>query len=289
MLQGSGLLCAAMTIKTKLQGDAMQQVVCQLEPGQQLYAEAGKFLWKTVNVGVETRLGKAGPGAEPDGQAGGGGPGGPLWKKALNTGLEMGKRRLAGESLAFQHYSATGGTGLVSFAGVLPGQMEVLELDGSRGWYAEKDAFVLAESTVGFDIEVSGFKAGRKGGEGFILEKFSGAGTLVISGAGNFIRLDLAKYGGKVQVDTGCVVAFQEDIRYGVERIGALNAQTMVSAAMGGEGLNLATLEGEGEVILQSMTYEGMGKALRSHVLHGNEQQQTGGGALSSLLGGGND
>ena len=33
-----------MTITTKLQGDSMQVATVQLEPGQQLYAEAGKFL-----------------------------------------------------------------------------------------------------------------------------------------------------------------------------------------------------------------------------------------------------
>src|SRR5688500_3997371 len=120
----------------------------------------------------------------------------------------MGKRALAGESLAVQVFQATGGSGLVAFAGTLPGQMKVLELDGTRTWFAEKDAFVCAESTVDFDIAFSGFKAGRKGGEGFILEKLSGNGTLVIAGAGNFIELNPATYGGKIQVDTGCVVAF---------------------------------------------------------------------------------
>ena len=95
-----------------------------------------------------------------------------------------------------------------------------------------------------------------------MLEKFTGVGTLVIAGAGNFIELNPAKYGGKIQVDTGCVVAFQDTITYGIERVGALNAQTMVTAMFGGEGLNLATLEGDGTVILQSMTYDGMANAL---------------------------
>ena len=174
----------------------------------------------------------------------------------------MGKRHLAGESVAFQHFTANGGSGLVAFAGVLPGHMRVFELDGTDGWFAEKDAFVAAESTVNFDIEFRGGKVGRKGGEGFVLEKFTGVGTLVIAGAGNFIELNPAKYGGKIQVDTGCVVAFQDTITYGIERVGGLNAQTMVTAMFGGEGLNLATLEGDGTVILQSMTYDGMANAL---------------------------
>ena len=53
-----------MTIRTKLQGDSMQVAVVQLEPGQMLYAEAGKFLWKTTNVTSETRATKPSDGTE---------------------------------------------------------------------------------------------------------------------------------------------------------------------------------------------------------------------------------
>jgi uncharacterized protein (AIM24 family) len=256
----------------KLVGNAMQMAVCQVAAGQTVYCEAGKFLWKTVNVTVETRL------TRPQNNAAGApaGAGG-----FLSKALDVGKRVIAGESLAFQYYTAVGGSGLVTFAGVLPGEMRAIELDGIRGWYAEKDAFVAAESTVDFDIAFSGFGTGRKGGEGFILEKFTGNGTLFIAGAGNFIELNPAKYGGKIQVDTGCVVAFQDSIRYGVERVGTLNAQTAMTALFGGEGLNLATLEGDGTVILQSMTIEGLAKALAKNMGTGDEKKGPLGGLLS--------
>jgi uncharacterized protein (AIM24 family) len=269
------------TIQHKLLGDAMQTVICQLGPEQSVYCEAGKFLWKTANVSMETRLGRGAP--VPAG-AGAGGSGGGFLGKALGMATEMGKRALAGESLAVQVFKAAGGSGLVAFAGTLPGQMKVLELDGTTTWFAEKDAFVCAESTVDFDIAFSGFKAGRKGGEGFILEKLSGNGTLVIAGAGNFIELNPATYGGKIQVDTGCVVAFPDTVTYGVEQVGALNAQTALTALFGGEGLSLATLEGDGTVILQSMTYDGMANALRTR-LGGDDRR----GLTGGLFGGGND
>ncbi len=256
----------------KLVGNAMQMAVCQLEPGQTVYCEAGKFLWKTQNVTVETRLTK------PQGNvAGAPAAAGGFFQKAM----DVGKRVIAGESLAFQYYTAAGGSGLVTFAGVLPGEMRAIELDGSRGWYAEKDAFVAAEASVDFDIAFSGFKAGRRGGEGFVLEKFTGRGTLLIAGAGNFIELNPAKYGGRIHVDTGCVVAFQDTIRYGVERVGALNAQTAMTALFGGEGLSLATLEGDGSVILQSMTIEGLAKALAKNMAGGDEKKGPLGGLLS--------
>jgi uncharacterized protein (AIM24 family) len=271
-----------MAIQHKIRGSDMQMVICQLGADQTIYAEAGKFLFKTTNVSMETRLSKpsadSGQPATPDGSGG-------FLKKALQTGIDMGKRTLAGESLAFQYFRASG-SGLVAFAGVLPGQMQAIELDGSRRWLAEKDAFVCAESSVDFDIAFSGFKAGRKGGEGFVLEKFSGIGTLIIAGAGNFIELNPAKYGGKLQVDTGCVVAFEDTIAYAVERVGALNAQTAMTAIFGGEGLNLATLEGDGRVILQSMTYEGMTQALTKHLGNANKNERSG---LGGLLGAGSN
>ena len=148
--------------------------------------------------------------------------------------------------------------------------MRVIELDGSMGWTAEKDAFVCAESTVDFDIAFQGWKAGRKSGEGFVLEKFTGVGTLVIAGAGNFIELNPAKYGGTIEVDTGCVVAFQDSISYEMRRVGGLNAQTLMGAMFAGQGLSVATLSGDGTVILQSMTYDGIANALFARV-HQND------------------
>jgi len=255
----------------KLVGNAMQMAVCQVAQGQTVYCEAGKFLWKTTNVAVETRLTK------PSGSAGGAAAAVGFLTKAL----DVGKRVLAGESLAFQYFTPAGGSGLVAFAGVLPGEMRAIELDGTRGWYAEKDAFVAAESTVDFGIAFSNLRTGIRGGEGFVLERFTGAGTLLIAGAGNFIQLNPAKYGGKIQCDTGCVVAFEDTIRYGVERVGQLSTQTAMTALFGGEGLNLATLEGDGTVILQSMTIEGLAKALAKNMASGDDKKGPLGGLLS--------
>ncbi len=263
-----------MTITTKIMGNAMQLAVCQLGEGQALYAEAGKFLWKTVNVGIETRI------STPSQGSGNGGGGGGL----LNMAIGAGKRMLAGESLAFQYFTSTGGNGLVSLAGTLPGEMRAIELDGTRGWFAEKDAFVAAETTVNFDIAFSGLRSGLKGGEGFVLEKFTGVGTLLIAGAGNFIEINPAKYGGKIQVHTGCLVAFEDTVRYGVERIGALNAKTIMSGLLGGNGFNMATLEGDGLVLLQSMTMESLAHAIVKNSHAGHDEKAS--NPLGSLFGG---
>ena len=164
--------------------------------------------------------------------------------------------------------------------------MRVLELDGSTTWFAEKDAFVAAEAGVNFDIAFSGLRQGMSGGEGFVLEKFSGTGSLIIAGAGNFIDVNPADYGGQLKVDTGCVVAWDDNISYGIQRVGALNKQGIMNAVFGGEGMSLATLTGNGRVILQSMTINALASALsKNDAAH----DSSGPGGLGGLLSGSRD
>ncbi len=250
-----------MTVANKIVGTANQMVICQLAAGQTVFAEAGRFLWKTTNVSLETRLTKP-----PDSQGGGGGG-------FLGKALEVGKRVVAGQSLAFQYFTAVGGNGLVAFAGTLPGELRALELDGTTGWFTEKDALIAAEGSVNFDIAFAGLRTGWRGGTGFVLEKFTGTGSLMIAAAGNFIDLNPSKYGGKIQVHTGCLVGFQDTVRYSVEFIGGLNTKTLMTAAFGGEGINLVTLEGDGSVILQSVNLHGLAETMEKLIGDSNEDR----------------
>jgi uncharacterized protein (AIM24 family) len=235
-----------MAVRHKIAGELTQMVTCQLEPDQAVYANADKFRWKTTNVSIETRLSNPAGAAQAEKKGGG------LLGAALATAAEVGKRALAGQSLAFQWFRPVGGSGLVAFAGEMPGQVRALELDGSAGWYAERGAFVCAEETVAFDIAYTGLGRGRRSGEGFILQHFTASGTLVVAGGGTLIEIDPAAYGGKVQVHAGAVAAFADTVTFDVERVGGLNAQTAMTAIFGGQGLYLVTLSGEGTVLLQS-------------------------------------
>jgi uncharacterized protein (AIM24 family) len=268
-----------MTLDVQLVGSTTQMAVVTLRPGQTAYCEAGKFLFSSGDVVMETKLSAP---SDPHGKDSGGGGFGGLLRGAANAG----KRMLAGESFAFQHFHTPGGDGLLGLAGVLPGEMRHLELDGSTTWFAEKDAFVAAEAGVHFDIAFSGLGQDAMGGEGFILEKFTGRGSLLIAGAGDFIDINPADYGGTIRVDTGCIVAWDDRITYGVETVGRLNRQGIMSAVFGGEGLTLATLRGNGRVILQSVTIEAFAKAL---VKNSTKPDQQGLGAIGGLFGGSRD
>ncbi len=257
-------------------GNAMQMIVCTLTPGQVLFCEAGKFLFRSGDVVMETKLSQPTSGQQGPAPAGFGG--------LLRGAVDAGKRMAAGESFAFQHFSTRGGDGLVALAGVLPGEMRAIEVRPGQTWMAEKDAFVGAEGTVRFDVAFSGLRTGLSGGEGFVLEKFTSetGGTLFLGGAGNFIDINPAEYGGKLYVDTGCIVAFESSIRYGVERVGGLNRAGLMNAVFGGEGLSQATLEGDGQVILQSMTIDALAKALAKNAGLGDKKTGSGLGGIFS-------
>lgn len=240
-------------LNVTLNGNAMQMAIVALRPGQVVYAETGKFLFSSADVVMETKLRQPSGGQQGNGgaQGGGGGFGG-----MLRGAMDAGKRMLAGESLALCHFHTQGGDGLLAFAGVLPGEMRVLELDGQTTWFAEKDAFVAAEGGVELGIAFSGLRQGMRGGEGFVLEKFTGQGSVIIAGAGNFIDVNPIDFGGTLKVDTGCIVAWDQNISYGIERVGVMNSM------FGGEGTSLASLTGNGKVILQSLTIEGLARAI---------------------------
>ena len=106
---------------------------------------------------------------------------------------------------------------------------------------------------------------------------------VIIAGAGTFIDLNPADFGGRIEVDTGCVVAFEEGIRYGVQRVGGLDRQGIMNAVFGGEGLSLATLEGDGRVVLQSLTLESLANALKKD--QGGDKQGPTGGLFSTRVG----
>lgn len=240
-----------MTMTCKVTGEFAQNVTCQLDAEQSMFADASKFRWKTTNVSIETRLSTPGGRADAANQQAKQGAGGFL-KAAVATATEVGKRALAGQSLAFQWFTPSGGSGLVGLAGEVPGQVRVIELDGTTGWRAESRAFICAEASISYDIDFAGLSLGRRAKDGFIFEHFTGTGTVILGGGGSLLELNPASYGGKLQVHAGAVVAFADSVSFSVERIGALNAQTAMTAIFGGQGINLITLSGDGPVILQS-------------------------------------
>ncbi|HET8646206.1 MAG TPA: TIGR00266 family protein [Vicinamibacteria bacterium] len=204
-------------------GDVMQAVVVPLSAGQELQAEPGALLYMAGDVEMDCSLR------------------GGLW-----GGL---KRMVAGESLFISRFRCRG-QGQVAFAAPYPGKVRRIELLSGEVWMCQRDSFLFA--TEGVEVSVAftrRFGAGLFGGEGFILERIWGQGTVFIHGGGNFLEFDLLP-GQALRVDTGCIVAFRESVRYDIQFVGGFK-----NALFGGEGLFLATLTGPGKVVLQTLPF----------------------------------
>lgn len=204
-------------------GDVMQAVVIPLSDGQEVQAEPGALLYMAGDVDMDS---------------------------SMRGGLWGGfKRMVAGESLFISRFRCRG-QGQVAFAAPYPGKLRRLELVSGEVWLCQRDSFLCA--TGGIEVGIAftkRFGAGLFGGEGFILERIWGEGTVFIHGGGNFLEFDLLP-GQTLRVDTGCIVAFQESVRYDIQFVGGFR-----NALFGGEGLFLANLTGPGKAILQTLPF----------------------------------
>jgi uncharacterized protein (TIGR00266 family) len=241
----------------KIQGDNLQVVRVRLRPGQQVYAEAGKMVYKTANVAWDTRM-----------------TGNTLGEKLMGAL----RRTFTGESL-FVTYFRSEGDGEVGFAGSYPGRIQHFELDAGQSVLCQRDGFLCAQPSVQLSVAlVKKLGAGFFGGEGFILERLTGPGVVFIHGGGDFIEFKL-QAGERLQVDTGCIVAFDSSVDYDIQFVGGIK-----TAIFGGEGLFLATLTGPGRVIVQSMTLNKLRRELAPTRSGGDERSPLGslGGIFNS-------
>jgi uncharacterized protein (TIGR00266 family) len=227
-------------------GDNLQIARVRLKPGQEVYAEAGKMIYKTPSVTWETRM-----------------SGNTLGEKILGAF----KRKLMGESLFLTYFQAAS-DGEVGFAGSYPGKIQAFNLAAGQTVIVQRDAFLFAQSTAQLNIElVRKLGAGFFGGEGFILERLTGPGQVFIHAGGDFVEFQL-QVGEMLQIDTGCIVAFDEGVDYDIQLVGGIR-----TALFGGEGLFLATLRGPGRVIVQSMTLQKMRRELAPYRTGGDEHK----------------
>jgi uncharacterized protein (AIM24 family) len=90
-------------------------------------------------------------------------------------------------------------------------------------------------------------RAGMFGGEGFIMQRLTGSGTVFIHASGTLEKVQL-RAGETLKVDTGCLAALQKTVNYDVKYVGSLK-----TSVLGGEGLFLAAVKGPGTVWLQSL------------------------------------
>ena len=229
----------------QVHGDDLQFVEVELDSGETVVAEAGAMMYVTDGITFEAKMGD---GSDPG-------------EGVMGKLFSAGKRMLTGESLFMTHFTHQGqGKAHAAFAAPYPGKIVALNLADQPGsLLCQKDSFLCAARGTKISIAFNKrFGAGLFGGEGFILQRLDGDGMAFLHAGGTIVKRRLN--GEKLRLDTGCVVAFSDSIDYNIERAGNLK-----SMFFGGEGLFLTTLQGTGDVWLQSLPFSRLADRVLEH------------------------
>jgi uncharacterized protein (TIGR00266 family) len=224
-------------------------VVVALQQGERLTSEAGAMMFVSGDVSMDVEM--------PGGLAGG-----------------LKRKLLAGESMFLTRYVANS-AGAVGITGPFPGSIRQHELDGEiiceRHAYLGHFGEVAIESAFAQRVGM-GFHGG---GEGFVLQRLRGNGTVWLHGGGDFIDFDLAP-GQRLTVDTGCMVMMEPTVGYDVKLQGGV-----AKSLFGGEGLFLVHMTGPGHVTLQTLPFS---RTARRVLAAAGSGQGESGGLLGKIL-----
>lgn len=166
-------------------------------------------------------------------------------------------RMFSGASLMFVRHTAMEDESKITFSASFPGTIKEFVVDEDHEYIAQKSAFLVAQDSVNIDATINkNFWAGLLGGEGFVLQKFTGNGLLLAEIDGSVVELDL-KAGESIKVETGHVALFDANVQYDVESVRGFK-----NIFFGGQGLFLTTLTGPGKVWLQTLTAQDMAQKL---------------------------
>ncbi len=221
-------------MKYEIKGGNLPVVEITLEAGEKINCENGAMSWMSPNLLMETK-------------------GGGL-KKLFS-------KAITGEAMFSNTYTAQGGAGLIAFASSFPGSIMAFEVHPGQEIICQKGAYLA--STAGVDVSVYFQKklgAGFFGGEGFIMQKFSGEGLVFveIDGAAEKKHLEA---GQQIIVDTGYLAMMSGSCSMEIRTTGSAK-----NAILGGEGLFNTVVTGPGDVILQTIPLANIARRIAAYV-----------------------
>lgn len=222
-------------MKYEIQGGTLPVVICQLEGGEQMITEGGAMSWMSPNMKMETTSN--------------GGIG-----KALG-------RAFSGEKLFQNVYTAMGGDGLIAFASSFPGSIRAFDIGPGREMIFQKKSFLAGEAGISLSVHFhKKFASGFFGGEGFILQRVSGFGTVFAEFDGHVVEYDLQP-GQQIIVDTGHLAAMEATCNMDIQTVPG-----MKNIFFGGEGLFNTVITGPGRVWLQTMPICNVAGVIRPYI-----------------------
>ena len=196
----------------------MQTLAIDLEPSEVVYSQTNTMCWMNDAVEMNTTTG---------------------------GGILAGfMRTLSGGSLFVIDFTARG-NGHVAFAPRFPGTIMPVQLAAGQSLICRKETFLCAEKSVALEIAwQQRIGAGFFGGQGFILQKVSGPGTVFLDLSGEIVERNIAD-GERLLVHAGHVGVMDPTIQFDIQLVPGFK-----NILFGGEGPFLATLTGPGHVAL---------------------------------------
>ncbi len=213
----------------EIKGNTLPVLLCRLEPGEEIICESGSMSW--MDEGIEM----------------------------ITEGGGLGKvfgRMVSGENLFTNRYVAKR-AGEIAFASSVPGSVIALEVTPEHPIIAQKGTFLASTPGVEYSVFLQK-KLGKAffGGEGLIMQKFSGSGLVFLEVDGFAVEYDLAP-GEKKVIDTGYLVSMDATCNMEVVTI-----KGVTNVLFGGEGLFNTVVSGPGHIIVQSMPKQNLAMTL---------------------------
>ena len=221
-------------MKYEIKGGNFPVAICQVEANSSVRCQKGAMTWMSPNMEMQTK---------------GGGIG------------KMFGKMLSGESMFENIYTAQGGDGMIAFSSSVPGSIMPFELNGSNSIIAQKSAYLARDTDVNMEITFQKkFGAGLVGGEGFIMKRFTGNGTVLLEVDGAVIEQELAA-GEVLIVETGALCAMESTVTMDVVTVKGLG-----NMLVGGEGFFNTKLTGPGKIWLQTMPISSLAGSIAPYI-----------------------
>ncbi|WP_410613837.1 TIGR00266 family protein [Amycolatopsis sp. lyj-109] len=171
----------------------------------------------------------------------------------------LGRAFLSGESFFISTFTAPQNGGWVDVAANLPGDIQVITLDGRTGWAVTRGCWLASSHGVQTETKWGGMK-NLMGGEGGFLTHATGQGQLLVSCYGAVETITLQQ-GEMVTIDTGHVVAYADTVQYQIRKV----AQGIIQSMKSGEGL-VFDFVGPGQIMTQTRNPSALISWIVSHV-----------------------
>jgi uncharacterized protein (TIGR00266 family) len=245
-------------MRYEISGTTMQTVSIDLDRGERLYSQTHSMAWMTDTIRMDTHTGGG-----------------------LFAGL---KRAMSGGGLFITEFIADMG-GHVAFAPRFPGQIIARKLQPGESLICRKETFLCAEMSVTLDIAFQQrLGAGFFAGEGFILQRVTGPGTVFLDLSGEVVEKTLAP-GERLLVHAGHIGVQEPTVNTSIQMMRGFR-----NMLFGGEGLFLATLTGPGRIWLQSMPILNLAEEIARYMPgngdRGSVNTALGSGAAGAAIGG---